>query len=120
MQDSITIKYAYAGGFRSTQGGNPNTGSWNWTPNRNRNVPLVRTQWNTVEFYGKINVNGANDGIYRLWVNGLLVLELTDVFYCSNNCGFGEHDVIVYHGGQGHPIPTASYIDADYFYVSGR
>jgi hypothetical protein len=48
--------------------------------------PLTRGQWHHWEFYGKLNTNGNDDGIIRVWINGTLVIDKTNWTWVAPGC----------------------------------
>jgi hypothetical protein len=63
--------------------------------------------YNTVEIYGAINTIGTANGVVRVWCNGLLVLEYTDITWRStapNGRGFyvgADYSLTLGGGGPG-------------------
>jgi len=45
---------------------------------------VTPTEWNSYEHQFTMNTVGQNDGVYRLWVNGVLTIEDTSVTYRTN------------------------------------
>ena len=61
---------------------------------------LARARWYCVEHYVKLNTPGQRDGIYRGWVDGVLVFEKTDfVFRKVAALTVESIWMNVYHGG---------------------
>jgi hypothetical protein len=43
-------------------------------------VSMRRGQWDNIKLYSKLNTPGQRNGILRLWVNGVLTIEVTDAY----------------------------------------
>lgn len=53
----------------------------NMGQNRDRGYLVAAGVWNHIETYWKLNTVGQSDGIARVWVNGVLVIEYTNVVW---------------------------------------
>ena len=91
----------------------PNAGSQN----------LVVGQWHRVEILMELGSSpGATDGVLRIWVDGTMVHDWTDVAYNSpsNPSGFYQKHNSPTWGGGSSPIKTRDdWIYYDHMYMSG-
>ena len=78
--------------------------------------------WQTVEYYFRVNTIGVDDGIFRAWVNGVLVTEYLDIRYrdAANPRGLTAVNwAQVYGGGTPSDLKTRNdYQELDRMYVS--
>jgi hypothetical protein len=111
-------------------------------PNRG-NTDIVRDRWYAVEYYVKANSQGGDyygngnsatvcstDGIVRVWLDGALVLDYTDVCVHTGRLGSNliPHPLLTDgielwpgYGGTGGPgLPQSQFVRFDDFYFSGR
>jgi hypothetical protein len=52
-----------------------------WLARNRASTPIPRGTWGLWEFYVKLNTPGAKNGILRVWANGVLQAEYTDIMY---------------------------------------
>lgn len=72
---------------------------------------LENNRWYAIEHYVKMNTPGRNDGIYKVWLDGRLVFEKTDVRYRDiPKIKIQKIHVNYWHGGM-----TPSPYDQDVF-----
>jgi hypothetical protein len=72
---------------------------------------LENNRWYAIEHYVKMNTPGRNDGIYRVWLDGRLVFEKTDIRYRDiPRIKIQKIHVNYWHGGM-----TPSPYDQDVF-----
>lgn len=72
---------------------------------------LENNRWYAIEHYVKMNTPGRNDGIYRVWLDGRLVFEKTDIRYRDiPKIKIQKIHVNYWHGGM-----TPSPYDQDVF-----
>lgn len=78
--------------------------------------------WHKVEFLVIGNSMGASDGVARMWVDGVQVLNATDVkyFYDGQSPAFSGITWNPTYGGGTNPVPYDMYQYIDHWYVSGR
>lgn len=68
-------------------------------------------------------VSESADGVLRVWMNGVLQIEQTNVtyFHRSMNARWEELGIVPTYGGAPmNPVPAAQHIDIDHWYVSGK
>jgi hypothetical protein len=92
-------------------------------PNVVGGAQIVRGTWQHWELYLKLNDAGSANGIARLWIDGRLVTEASDVNY--RGPGRADARWWIFHwsptyGGGGEGPPHEQYLDFDQVYVSGR
>jgi len=88
---------------------------------------LTAGDWHTLEFYAKANtvvagVSEAGDGIGKIWMDGTLLLNQTNIAYFSRNqlpCWRGLYCNPTYGGGTIKP-PTDLALDIDNWYTSTK
>lgn len=72
---------------------------------------LENNRWYAIEHYVKMNTPGLNDGVYRVWLDGRLVFEKTDIRYRDiPKIKIQKIHVNYWHGGM-----TPSPYDQDVF-----
>lgn len=83
---------------------------------------LVREQWYVIETLLIMNsAQGVADGVFRVWVDGDLVIERTNVSYITTS-GAQSWDTIHVSptfGGSGVPNDVSFFFDLGHMYVSG-
>lgn len=90
-------------------------------PNRNRREPITVGRWQHWEAYFALNDMGRNNGVFRLWIDGVLTSEYTDVVYITPRAPSGFHG---YHwnptwGGMGGTRTRRDFMLIDHVYLSG-
>lgn len=84
---------------------------------------IVRGQWYHIEVQQQMNTPGTADGILRVWIDGTLVMEYTDVTIydgTATNPGWSMVDwEPVFGGGGGVSVPADQYMWVDHIYASG-
>jgi hypothetical protein len=92
--------YAYHANMRGTYGDR-----WDWSIG-DRGL-LANNRWYSIEQYLKINTPGRNDGVLRVWVDGLLAFEQSGIRVRDiPELKIDQIWMDVYHGGtrrSGHP-----------------
>jgi hypothetical protein len=92
--------YAYHADMRGTYGE-----GWDWSIG-DRGL-LANNRWYSIEQYLKINTPGRNDGVLRVWVDGLLAFEQSGIRVRDiPELKIEQIWMDVYHGGtrrSGHP-----------------
>lgn len=81
---------------------------WNWP-----GALLTRDRWYCVEQHVRLNRPGSNDGVLRVWLDGRLVMNRTDIrFRTSDRLHIEMAWLNIYHGGTAvSPIDQHLYID---------
>jgi hypothetical protein len=64
------------------------------------------------------NSTGTADGVARVWLNGTLITEYTDVEYVATNQNWGDFYINAIWGGGGDVVDADMYIDFDHVYAS--
>lgn len=84
---------------------------WAWS--QGPSALLENNRWYAVEQYVKLNTPGANNGIFRAWIDGMQVVEKTTVlFRKTSDLKIESVWMNVYHGGVApSPKDMALYID---------
>ena len=85
-------------------------------PNMADNVNISSNSWYKVTLYFQLNKDGQRDGILKLWVDDIQIMDYTDVLFNSGidaNTPFSCLKFDPVWGGVGDPKPE----DTDYFYV---
>ena len=81
------------------------------SPRRYQNFPVWYTteKWHKVEHYMQANTPGKQDGIWRMWIDGVLAADFNDILYSNNSRQVGFQGVrweTVRGGGRDNaPIP---------------
>ncbi len=85
---------------------------------------LTRNQWYDVEVVLEMNsAYGVPDGVFKVWLNGNLVMNYADIKYLRDSTNAYVWDVLHVNptwGGQGGTINQTQYLYFDHFYVGGR
>ena len=90
--------------------------------NRNNWKLLEANKWARFEFYMKLNDIGSKNGILRVWLDGTLILEYTDVEWrtVTASSGFyGRQWDPIWGGGGGTAKTRDDYLYVDHIYISG-
>jgi hypothetical protein len=88
-------------------------------PNVGPSGVLARGVWHNIEVQMICNATGVADGVARVWLNGTLITEYTDVEYVATNQNWGDFYLQPVWGGTGGTVTSDMYIDFDHVYVSG-
>jgi hypothetical protein len=78
--------------------------------------------WHRYEYVMTLNDIGVANGTVRLWWDGVLILEYTDVVFrdAANPSGFyGRRSDPIWGGGGGSQRSRTDYLDIDHLYISG-
>jgi Putative Ig domain len=90
--------------------------------NRNLGTNVQAGQWHQFEIYLKLNDMGSANGIWRWWLDGVLIGERTDMVFVTPALpsGFFGRDYDPVWGGQGGAARSRDdYIWLDHTYISG-
>ncbi len=70
--------------------------------------PINDGRWNKIEHYMQMNTPGQRDGVWRMWVNGVLAAEYTNCEFSKTNdqAGFKGIRFITVRGGSDDAQPT--------------
>ncbi len=91
-------------------------------PNHLVDVGISKGEWHTYEFHFVANTPGVYNGLYRMWTDGVLVHEATDIGYFDTGIT-AKFDTLYFnptYGGGSNPVPADQYLDIDEWYMSGR
>jgi hypothetical protein len=82
--------------------------------------PISKGAWQELEFLIIANTPGQYNGIYRMWVNGALVAERTNIGYfaAGETVIFNELWVYPTYGGGTNTPPWDQWFDLDHWYMS--
>jgi hypothetical protein len=69
--------------------------------NQNRNVFFKKGKWTRLEFYVEINSPGQNNGVWRMWIDGQLATEYTNLRMYSGGTGQAYYRGIRFDGTRG-------------------
>jgi hypothetical protein len=89
-------------------------------PNKDISGTLNFGQWYDIEILMIANTPGVYNGVARIWVDGVLRLDATDVGYFASN-NMARFDAMIFNptfGGGINPVPHDQYIDIDHWYTS--
>lgn len=85
---------------------------------------LTKGAWNLIEIYGKGNSAGVADGIFKLWLNGVLQINLSDIIFNTIASGiigrFSGTKFDPYWGGTGDTLLVDCNYKYDHYRVSYR
>jgi hypothetical protein len=72
--------------------------------------PINDGRWNKIELYAQMNTPGNSDGVWRMWVNGVLAAEYTNCEFSrtTTQAGFFGVRFITVRGGGDDSQPTPS------------
>ena len=93
------------------------------TGNRGASATIARGQWYHVELQMVLNSAGSCNGLVRVWLNGVLLMEYTNVGILAAGEASGRWDQLQLRpvwGGGGSTTPQAFDLWIDHAYVSGR
>lgn len=93
-----------------------------WPQNLNASKMIVAGQWHHFETYMKLNDIGSDNGIWRWWLDGVLIGEYTNVRFITGtrSSGFFGRKFQLVWGGQGGTARTRTdYVWFDHLYFSG-
>jgi hypothetical protein len=101
--------------FELQDGGGDRTWRTTWTAK-----PLG--VWHKYEVLTVSNTPGQNNGILRVWADGQLILQVTDVAFwgASQTAGWTGVAWEPVYGGGLHPIPVTMFQAVDHWYVSAK
>ncbi len=94
-----------------------------FTQNRSMNAGSVTFQLNTwywLEYHCVENTVGQANGILEVWVNGVQVMNHSDVTYRTNNRQFGSVQLSAEWGGGGGVIQQQRYYCVDHTVISNK
>jgi hypothetical protein len=96
-----------------------------WTKGQNRNLTkrVLAGKWQHYELLMALNTVGSADGVLKVWLDGVLILEYYDVVYRteSDSSGFYGRDFHPIWGGAGGPSKSRDdYTRLDHIYISGK
>ena len=96
-----------------------------WTKAQNRNLTkrVVAGHWQHYELVMTLNTVGSANGVLKVWLDGVLILEHYDVVYrtASNSSGFYGRDFHPIWGGAGGASKSRDdYVRLDHLYMSGQ
>jgi hypothetical protein len=79
-------------------------------------------QWVRLEFFLQMNTPGNSDGIAKVWANGVLVSNYTNVNYIAGSTQhyWWKYELAPYWGGAGGTVATPQYVWFDHLYGSGH
>ena len=86
------------------------------------NMVQHRGQWVRTEWLVTANTKGGSDGVARIWANGQLVLNVTNVryFFPTQDPAFRGVTWNPTYGGGSNPVPYDMYQRIGEWYISGR
>lgn len=79
---------------------------------------VARDTWHIVEVQQICNTTGNADGVARVWMNGTLVTQYTDVQFATTQQNWGEFYLQPIWGGGGDSVTNDMWIDFDHVYIS--
>jgi uncharacterized protein YjdB len=84
-------------------------------------VEFGRGVWTKLEMFIDIGTPGTPNGVLRLWQDGVLIVELTDLQFPANATGIDRfyHEGTYGGGSQPHPRDQAWYVAQTYISVPG-
>jgi uncharacterized protein YjdB len=95
----------------------------NYSPNTGSTQTFQPNTWVHFEVYLKMNTPGGGNGVYKLWMNGQLIANYTNITYASTDYTTSqrhwyEFQLAPYWGGGGGTVATNQYMDIDHLYGS--
>jgi hypothetical protein len=78
--------------------------SYDWT--------LTKDAWHKVVFNAKMNTAGVKNGVFKMWVDGVLRINATDVLYLRSGQagGIASFSMTPVYGGVAQEIPSEQYM----------
>jgi uncharacterized protein YjdB len=115
--------YTAGGGNFTPQLGLQDATNQNLIPNVSGQVGygFPTGQWVRLEFLLVMNSPGQSNGVAKVWANGVLVTNFTNVDFVSSSTQEYWHklEIAPYWGGLGGTVPSAQYLWVDHLYASG-
>lgn len=98
-EDDQATAARYVGTYAYTASSEGRSGEiWGW--NRGYTGRLLKGRWYAVEQYVRMNTPGADDGVLRVWIDGVLAFERTDLRWrTAPELRIESVWLNVYHGG---------------------
>lgn len=104
------------------------SGSWNpaqdYFDNQGAGPQFRPGEWQQVELYFKLNDNGRENGVYKLWINGVLVQSYDKVTMINSSKGarmgfYRLHFDPIWGGNIGQVKQRSDFLLIDHLYVAG-
>lgn len=113
----LTVNHKYFVNNQATREG-LSSGGWVYS----HKDALKVGPWHLVEMYLKLNTPDNFDGVYKLWIDGVLVASSTQMRYISpsNDLGFVWVKGDYIWGGTTGVKTRDDHIDIDHIYISGK
>lgn len=95
--------------------------SRNLSPNVNRSKVMTAGRWHRWEAVLELNTLGRANGIFKMWIDGVQIMDYRDVVYITsgNTNGFHGWKWNPTWGGAGGTKTRDDYIEIDHVYMSG-
>jgi uncharacterized protein YjdB len=95
----------------------------NYSPNTGSAQTFEPNTWVHLEVYLKMNTPGGGNGVYKLWMNGQLISNYTNITYAStvytsSQRHWYEFQLAPYWGGGGGTVASNQWMDIDHLYGS--
>ena len=84
---------------------------------------VTRNQWANIEVYMKVNTGSNRDGIVKIWQNGTLTINVSNVEFVTASDSHTWERVAwnpTWGGGCSGTVPADQYMWMDHVYISGR
>jgi hypothetical protein len=86
------------------------------------NYSFPRNSWVRLEMYLKMNTPGNSDGVAKIWANGVLVADYTNIKFVNSSTQqtWANYQLAPYWGGSGGTVATPQFVWFDHLYGSGH
>jgi uncharacterized protein YjdB len=116
--------YTAGGGKFTPQLGLQDATNQNLIPNVSGQVGygFPTGEWVRLEFLLQMNSPGQSNGVAKVWANGVLITNFTNVDFVSSSSQEYWHklELAPYWGGLGGSVPSNQYLYVDHLYASGH
>jgi hypothetical protein len=91
-------------------------------PNQGASGNFSRGSWHRVELIARGNTAGNGDGLIKVWLDGVRIIEYRDVRFTGSGQDktFDYIDFTPIWGGRGGTVTNTMTMDLDHMYVSGK
>jgi hypothetical protein len=91
-------------------------------PNQGASGNFSRGSWHRVELIARGNTAGNGDGLVKVWLDGVRIIEYRDVRFTGSGQDktFDYIDFTPIWGGRGGTVTNTMTMDLDHMYVSGK
>lgn len=115
FRTDFTSEYALSGSSNQSQ---------DYFDNQGAGAQFRPGTWQQVELYFRLNDDGRENGVYKLWVNGVLVQSYTNVTMINSSVGatrgiYRLHFDPIWGGNIGQVKQRDDYMLIDHVYVAG-